>query len=396
MTKRQTSAALTVLSLWLPLTGAAAARKPTPQTAPPATAYAAVSLDREGKLTQALPLYRARAEQTGTSADRLRYAAALLRAGRLDDGRKLYEQLTTSGGAALCGSSLLQNGFPALAVGCLEPAYATHPDDVSVALLLIRARAAAGDLNGARTLIDTLGKQTAGWTLGRRIELARWQLIAGDGAAAQEVLNADVKEGLARMFRDSAQVNTLFRAAEWAKADDMLAGCERTVPPALNNGKVAQEWRNAQRELHVVQLRRGISLWSVGKRAQAAEAAAKAQLSDEEYVRSAATVLLVAADLARKDRVDAVDKLRVLAGHDQRFAPAVDKLAPLLGRHAEAGDAIAALQTVLASEDQSAVFITGPLIEILAGSVRPQPAAGEALASGVASDASEVTHSSAR
>src|SRR2546422_5546876 len=50
------------------------------------------TLDEAGKLTEALPLYAARAEQTLTQTDRLRYAGALLRAGQPEQAKAIFEQ----------------------------------------------------------------------------------------------------------------------------------------------------------------------------------------------------------------------------------------------------------------------------------------------------------------
>src|SRR5437773_747916 len=44
--------------------------------------YVAIQLDEQGQLDKALPLYAARARETLTQHHRLRYAAALLRAGQ--------------------------------------------------------------------------------------------------------------------------------------------------------------------------------------------------------------------------------------------------------------------------------------------------------------------------
>ncbi|HVM94933.1 MAG TPA: hypothetical protein VMT89_01035, partial [Candidatus Acidoferrales bacterium] len=144
----------------------------------PATSYAAESLDRQGKLLQALPLYRGVAAQTQTTADQLRYAGALLRAGRVEEGKAIYDQVAGRN-AAVCASSLLVNGFPAHAVDYARAAYAGRPESVSLALLLIRAHAAAGDMASARMLVQALGDPTSAWVVGQRIEFARWQLATG-------------------------------------------------------------------------------------------------------------------------------------------------------------------------------------------------------------------------
>src|SRR5262245_60049484 len=65
----------------------------------PLHAFAARRLDDAGKLAEALPLYERRARQTVTQADRLRHAAALLRAGRIDDARAVFDQLVGEEGS---------------------------------------------------------------------------------------------------------------------------------------------------------------------------------------------------------------------------------------------------------------------------------------------------------
>src|SRR5262249_30630982 len=139
------------------------------------------------------------------------------------------------------------------------------------------------------------------------------------------------------MYRDSILATVPLRAGDWKAAEKMLAASERKVPPGLHATRVDRSWRNTQRELWWVQLRRAIALWKSGDRDRAVREATNAQRSDEEYVRSAATLLLVANDLTRADRDAAAARLRALAGHDIRFAPAVGAagLAPPL--HATAG-----------------------------------------------------------
>lgn len=358
------TAALLVAVLTARVTGRAAEPGSIDQPAPPS--YSAVLLDQDGQLSAALPLYRARAAETQAVADRLRYAAALLRAGRVDEGRALLDAVSSSGAgnARVCASSLLENGFPGLARRYLEPVAQDAPHDVALVLLLIRARAAAGDRIAARLLVDALVPASDTWVSGQRIELARWQLRTGASAAGRGLLDRELKDSLGQLFRDSARADAVLRDAQWAQADAMLAAAERKVPAALSGGKVAREWHNAQRELHWIELRRAISLWKEGKREPAAAEALKARAGDEEYVRSAATLLLVASDLAQGQPRDASEKLRTLAGHDQRFASAAVAIAaaPTPGGAAAAWHR---LHTVLAAEDRSAELVTGPLFEIL-------------------------------
>jgi hypothetical protein len=63
-----------------------------PTSAAAVAPYLAGALDRAGRLDEALPLYAERAAATLTTADRLRHGA-LLRAGRDDDARAIYDVL---------------------------------------------------------------------------------------------------------------------------------------------------------------------------------------------------------------------------------------------------------------------------------------------------------------
>src|SRR5881296_1941158 len=73
--------------------------------------YVAAELDQQGKLAEALPLYRSRAEETRTQADRVRYATALLRAGQREAAEAVVGALRHEGAhgesAAVVASSLL-------------------------------------------------------------------------------------------------------------------------------------------------------------------------------------------------------------------------------------------------------------------------------------------------
>src|SRR5262249_41569460 len=141
---------------------------------------------------EALPLYRARAEQTQSTGDRLRYAGALLRAGKMQEARDVYSALMIEhasvhhGGEALadnvplCASSPPMKGFPAVAVEYIRPAYRAHPDDPTSGLLLARALVAAGDVDGARGIVHDLGPQADSLVIGQRIELARAYFLTGD------------------------------------------------------------------------------------------------------------------------------------------------------------------------------------------------------------------------
>ncbi len=106
--------------------------------------------------------------------------------------------------------------------------------------------------------------------------------------------------------------------------------------------------------------------------------ATKAQASDEEYVRSAATLLLAASDLAQGTRADASAKLEVLAGHDPRFADSLTPLKAAVGTGSDCRNAVGQLKATLTSEDHSADFISQALFDILSATVRP---GGSAVAS---------------
>src|SRR5262249_54455834 len=176
----------------------------------------------------ALPLYRARAEQTLNGGDRLRYAEALLRTGQQDEARKVYDLLSSERGsvehgdrattnASLCASSLLRTGFPALAVEYARPAFAQRPRARRLGLLLVRALAAAGDAPGARGVMARLGGDAEAWPSGERLELARWRLATGDVAAARALLAVPVPESVGQMVRDSIPANTRLPAHARAK-----------------------------------------------------------------------------------------------------------------------------------------------------------------------------------
>ena len=201
--------------------------------------------------------------------------------------------------------------------------------------------------------------QSRTWVIGQRLELARWRLLTGDTEKARSLLEADPPEGVAQMFRDSILANVALRQGDWAKAAEMLAESERKVPPRLTDKRVDRAWRNAQRELWSVQLRRAISLWKAGSVEPALAEAVKAQHSDEEYVRSAAVLLLAAGDVAHDRRSEARARLQALAGHDARFAAAAGELE----KAPEAS--MGKLQATLSGLDRSADFVARPLCEIV-------------------------------
>lgn len=344
--------------------------------APPAASslgfYLAARLDQEGHLAEALPLYAARAAETLTQSDRLRWAGALLRAGEGERARSVFDQLadeigpvehggeTRAHAAAMCASTAIAAGYPEVAVPYARRALASAPRDPAKALLLARALAAAGDVTAARALVRDVARVADGWSGTRRVELARWHLATGDGGAARVLLGRPIQESLGQLFQDSVRADLLLRRREWAQADALLAASERKAPSGLlDETTVDRAWRNVERELRWVKLRRGLALWEDGKRTAAVAAARKAAAADEEYVRAAATVLLAAAALAEGQRDDALARLVVVAGHNRRFVAAAS-LEP---------DGLAALEAALDATDRSAGFLTRPLCAALASQV---------------------------
>jgi hypothetical protein len=344
--------------------------------------YAARQLDDEGRLGEALPLYAERARQTVTVADRLRYAGALLRARRPAEARAIFDQLVREEGSiehgsgqrvrtpAACASTALAAGAPAVAVAYARAAADADRHDPGMRLLLVRALAAADDAAGARALLKTLAPEADDLSDGRRIELGRWQLVTGDAAAARAVVARKPPESVAQMFQDSAQAHQLLVHRNWTKAAELLRASERKVPAGLDDERVDQSWRNAQRELRWVRLRRAVALWLDGNRRDAVVEAEKAQRSDEEYVRSTAVLLLASGALAAGQRDDALARLKVLAGHDYRFAEPALHLATALEAGRDPRDAVGELRAAIASEDHSAEAITGPLLDAFTDAAR--------------------------
>jgi thioredoxin-like negative regulator of GroEL len=346
--------------------------------------YRLRTLDREGRLAEALPLYRARAEQTQGQADRLRYAAALLRAGKTQEAREVYSALMIErasvhhGGerlpdnVPLCASNALMNGFPDLAVEYMRPVVRAHPDDPAAALLLARALLAAGDVDGARALIRDVTPRAEQLVIGQRLELARAHLLAGDPDWARRLLEKKIEESIGHMVRGSILANVAFKEGRWPEVATALADARRKAPESLGENRVQRAWRNLQRELRWIQLRRAIALWNQGKRDDAVDEAADAESADEEYVRSAAILLRVAGKLAEGRRDDAGARLRALAGHDVRFAEPVARLEAALAKSADPAEAVAGLRATLSAEDRARDFVAGPLAEILTAAARPE------------------------
>jgi hypothetical protein len=342
----------------------------------PSATHLAATLDRDGRLAEALPLYRARAAETLTMADRLRYGGALLRAGEADEARTVYAALlaekgsfkhgdtaaicvATCASSILCGLSGAGGGGPSPGA-CRAPTSLARPPPA-------RAQASA-DAAAAHHPRDA---RRAGGALvvGERIQLARAHGLTGDAAAARRLLDEPMAESVALMFRDSILADVGFRASEWARTNDALAAAARLAPATLDESKVNRGWRNAQRELRSLQLRRAVCLWRLGRHDAAADQALRAADSDEEYVRSAAIVLSAAADLADGRRNVALARLDALAGHDLRFRTPVARLSPSLVTGGDASDAVAPLRAALAAEDRAWDFVTTPVVEILAEAI---------------------------
>jgi tetratricopeptide (TPR) repeat protein len=392
---RPRTLARVVVAAWIGVFGAvpcSVAAPDSPATSGPAPAGVAAQLDRRGDLAAALPLYAARARQTRTTANCLRYARALLRAGRDEEAGHLLAKVCkrpdpTGRGdsSAVCASGLLTDGFPALALPFARRAFTEAPSDLRLGLLLVRALSAAGDAAGARAVMARIGQRAGVAPVGVRLEMARWQIIAGDQKAGLAALANGDGGILNRMFRDSIRSNVLVLGCRWAAAAALLGAAEREAPPGLGSDRrVARAWRNAQRELRAVELRRALSLWQLGRRPAALDDAAKAEASDEEYVRSAAVLLRTAGDLNAGRRGDAVRRLRRLAGHDVRFAHGVAHLlrARAAGRSADAP--WSEIEAVLGAEDRSVQLVTVPLFEILRDAERPVVAAVPARSGGKA------------
>jgi len=351
-----------------------------PDAVEPGQLYLAVPLDHAGRLADALPLYRERAAETETTADRLRYAGALLRAGQREEAKRVYDRLIgegvpgphgrPSGNLALCASSMLREGFPELAVEYLRPAERARRSDRRVALLLVRALVSAGDTGAGRAVMGRIGAALDGWESAELLELARSYVMAGDAASARRLLARDYSEALSGMIRDSLLADLSLRERDWPKTATLLAQGKRKGPPSLDEKRVNRMWRNLQRELRAMQLRLALALWKQGETAPAREQAARAALSDEEWVRSSALVLSVAGDLGEGRRDAALRRLEALAGHDHRFAPGVDRVKTEMASGREASEGIGLMEAALSGENRAADFVTRPVFEVLRSSVR--------------------------
>ncbi|TMA42648.1 MAG: hypothetical protein E6J81_17050, partial [Deltaproteobacteria bacterium] len=267
--------------------------------------YVAIQLDEQGQLDKALPLYAARARETLTQHDRLRYAAALLRAGQPEGAKAVFDRLASEVGSvehgsagrayapAICASTALLAGSPAVAVPYAHAASAAERRDAGRRLLLVRALVAAGEPAAARPLLAGLAGEAGDWGDGPRIELARAELATGEVKAARTLLARAVPTSLGQMFQDSVRANLALRDHNWQKAAQVLEAAERKVPRSLaDDRKVDGAWRNIQREVRSAALRRALALWHLGKQPAAVAEARRASATDEEYVRAAASILL--------------------------------------------------------------------------------------------------------
>jgi hypothetical protein len=336
----------------------------------------ACELDAEGKLDEALPLYQRRAAATGTLADRLRYAKALMRAGQTAPAAKLFDDLLTEGQvmdghdsraatAGLNASPLLEDGFPRSSLRYAESASESGDDPVTV-LILIRSLSAAGEQARARAAIADLDRNAKQLPFGQRLELARWHALAhAHSRASERLLYAKQADATAELYRYSVLADSPMLARDWTRAAQYLAAAEKRAAPGLDRGRVAPEWRNTRRELLSVRMRRALCLFQMGNRREGLAEAEQALTSDEEFVRSAAMLMLIEADLVHRDQGAALAKLHLLAGHDHRFAQPVAQVEHALKSGSGSADAMSALEAVLESEDHSADFISKPLFATL-------------------------------
>src|SRR5262245_8294204 len=363
-----------------------------PETVEPSQVYLAVPLDEAGRLREALPLYQARAEQTQTEADRLRYAGALLRAGQREDGVRVLDTILAeypvgahgqaSSAPLLCASTLLLQGFPALAVERLRPVYRARPSDRRLGLLLARALAAAGDQAGARAVLGEIGTGLDGWDGSELVELARGHVLAGDPGPARALLGRELPESVLQMMRDSILASVRLLDDDWSGAARLLAEGKRKGPPGLDEDRVNRAWRNVQRELRSMQLRLALSIWRQDRADMAVQEATRAAGSDEEHVRSSAILLVASGELAEGRREAAILRLAKLAGHDPRFQDGITTLTRDVRAGRDPTEAVQRIEQVLASEDRSAVVVTRSVAAILrdaagGGSVRPQLSAAD-------------------
>ena len=346
--------------------------------------YVAARLDERGQLDEALPLYAERARDTLTQHDRLRYAAALLRAGQPEAAKTVLDRLASEVGSvehgsvgrahapAICASTALLAGSPAVAVLYARAASTAARRDAGSRLLFVRALVAAGEAAAARPLLAELAAEAGGWGDGARIELARWELATGDAKAARMLLARAVPTSVGQMFQDSVRANLALAEHNWQKAAQILEAAERKVPRSLaEDRKVDAAWRNAQREVRSAAFRRALALWQLGKHPAAVAEARRASATDEEYVRAATSILIAAAEFAGDRSEDGLARLRVLAGRNHRFREPVDELAhALTDERGAVAPAVEALGVALGESDRSHDFVTHPLVEVFGEAAR--------------------------
>jgi hypothetical protein len=342
-------------------------------------AYLALPLDRAGKLDEAVPLYAARAAETLTTTDRLRHAGALLRAGRPDEARSIYDALVAEKGSIAhgdaearmvmtCASSLLLQGFPRMAVEYLRAPAAARPASRALGLLSARALVAAGDPDAARATLARMDPAGAArWEVGERIELARVRLATGEPQLARALLEDVGDSGVAALFRDGLLGEMALRNRDWTRAAALLREASQRVPASMSEPRVDSAWRNAQRELRGVQLRQALALWNLGMREAASADAARCAETDEEAVRSGALVLRSAADLAEGRTEAALGRLTALGGHDRRFAAPAARLAASLATGVDTAADATAFAATLREQDRAKDHVAAALGEILAG-----------------------------
>ena len=276
----------------------------------------------------------------------------------------------------VCASTLLLQGFPELAVERLRPVYRVRSTDRRLGLLLARALAAAGDQAGARKVLGEIGTGLDTWDGSELVELARGHVLAGDPGAARALLGREIAESVVQMMRDSILANVRLLDDDWSGAARLLGEGKRKGPPGLDEDRVNRAWRNVQRELRSMQLRLALSLWREGRADMALQEARRASSSDEEHVRSSATLLLAAGDLAEGRRDAAIRRLRMLAGHDRRFQGGVETLERDIADGRDPAEGLRTIENALASEDRSAIVVTRAVTGILhdaAGGAPDQP-----------------------
>src|SRR5262249_12694943 len=174
-------------------------------------------------------------------------------------------------------------------------------------------------------VLAEIGKGLDTWDAGALVELARSHLLAGDPASAGALLNRDIAESVGHMMRGPILANLSLLEGDSGPDTKLLAKGKREGPTGLDEERVNRTWRNLQRELRSMQLRLGLGLWREGKPEAAMDEVARAAMSDEEYVRSAALMLGVAGDLAQGRHDAAERRLAALGGHDRRFQGAVER-----------------------------------------------------------------------